>query len=271
MSSEVIRSVHICIPFRLLREKHLSLVLENRMNLEIGIDGEVLDTYSKKDFSELVTLLRREGLSLSLHGPFHDLAPGGLDKKILEVSRERLREVFDLIPIFQPVSMVCHAGYDRKRYHESRDQWLETALETWEPLVKGLQGTATTVLFENVYERTPEMLLKLIRGLNTEKVGFCLDTGHVNVFSETRMEGWLNTLGAFLKEIHLHDNDGTWDSHWAVGAGKIDFEGLFKYIGEHGLRPIITLEAHTEQGIWQSLEALEHSALFCGILANPRL
>lgn len=265
MAEDIIRRIQICIPFMLLKEKYLPLVLKKRMNPEIGITGEVIDTYSK-DLSEMASILRQEGLLITLHGPFFDLVPGGMDKKILKMTRERLREVFDLIPVFDPLSVVCHTGYDRKRYHEVRDQWLETALETWTPLVKDLEGSRTSLMFENVYERTTETLHKLLRGLNSDNVGFCLDTGHMNVFSETSMETWLKALRPFLKQLHLHDNDGTWDDHLAIGDGKIDFESLFEYVEGNRLRPIITIEAHKERWLWQSLDALSKSERFCRII-----
>ena len=58
MLEDIIRKVQICIPFRLLKEKYLSLVLENRINPEIGIDGGVLDTHSRNDFSEMASMRR---------------------------------------------------------------------------------------------------------------------------------------------------------------------------------------------------------------------
>ncbi len=268
MFEDIIRRIQICVPFRLLKEKYLPMVLEKRINPEIGIDGGIIDTHSKKDFLEMASILQQEGLSITLHGPFYDLVPGGMDRKILKASRERLKEAFDIIPLFEPLSIVCHTGYDRKRYHEVEDEWLDTALETWAPLVKDLQGTRTTLMLENVYERTPRMLQKLLRGLNSEKVGFCFDPGHMNVFSETNMKGWLTTLGPFLKEVHLHDNDGNSDDHLAIGQGKIDFEHLFEYMEENHLRPIMTLEAHKEKWVWESLEVLSRSERFCRILQS---
>ncbi len=268
MFEDIIRRIQVCIPFRLLKDKYLPLVLENRINPEIGIDGGVIDTHSKKDFLEMVSILRQEGLLITLHGPFYDLVPGGMDKKILKATRERLKQAFDLIPVFEPLSIVCHTGYDRKRYHEVEDEWLDAALETWAPLVKGLQGTETTLMIENVYERTPRMLQKLLRGLNSENVGFCFDAGHMNVFSETNMEDWLKAMGGFLKQLHLHDNDGISDDHLAIGAGKIDFEYLFKFLEDNRLRPIITLESHKEKWIWQSLEVLSRSERFCRIVQS---
>ena len=268
MMENVIRSVQVCVPFRLLREKYLPLVIENRINPEIGIDGTILDTHSKKDFLEMASILQQEGLSITLHGPFHDLVPGGIDKEILKATRERMRQAFDIIPLFEPLSIVCHTGYDRKRYHEVEDEWMDTALETWEPLVKDLQGSRTILMLENVYEKTPRLLFRLLSGLNTEKAGFCFDTGHMNAFSETDMEGWLTPLKPFLKQLHLHDNDGTFDAHLAIGAGKIDFESLFTYLGENHLRPIVTLEAHEEEWIWQSLDVLSMSERFCRIVQS---
>jgi len=84
MIQEIIRNVQACVPFRLLKDKYLPLVLENRINPEIGIDAQVIDTYSRKDFTEMASLLQQEGLLITLHGPFYDLVPGGIDKKILK-------------------------------------------------------------------------------------------------------------------------------------------------------------------------------------------
>lgn len=266
MFEGVIRRIQVCIPFRLLKEQYLPMVLEKRINPEIGIDSNVIDTYSKRDFSEIVSVLRQEGLLITLHGPFYDLVPGGMDKNILKATRERLKEVYDLIPVFEPLSIVCHTGYDRKRYNEVQDRWLETAVETWAPLVKDLQGTQTILVLENVYEKTPSTLQKLMCALNSEKAGFCFDVGHMTAFSETNMEGWLKALGSFVRQLHLHDNNGTWDDHLAIGAGNIDFEALFKYLEDNQLRPIMTLEAHKEKWIWQSIEALSSSERFCRIV-----
>ena len=266
MSENILKKVQVCIPFKLLKEKYLPMVLENRINPEIGIDGDVIDTHSRKDFSEIVSILKQEGLLITLHGPFYDLVPGGMDKKILKATRERLKEVFDLIPVFEPLSIVCHTGFEGKRYHEVEDEWLDNAIETWAPLIKNLNGTQTNLMIENVYEKTPKMLLKLLHGLNTENVGFCFDAGHMNVFSDTNMEGWLTALGPFLKQLHLHDNLGIKDDHLAIGKGKIDFESLFEYVEKNRLRPIITLEAHKEKWIWQSLEVLSKSERFSRII-----
>ena len=266
MAENIIRKIQVCIPFKQLKEKYLPLVLENQINPEIGISGEIIDEYPGEAFKEMASLLHQEGLVITLHGPFFDLVPGGMDKKILRASRERLREAFDLVPVFEPRSIVCHTGYDRKRYPDAHKEWLDTAIETWRPLVDGLEGTSTRLVIENVYEKTPGMLLKLLKGLNSEKAGFCFDTGHMNVFSETDMDGWFEAMAPFLKQVHLHDNDGVRDDHLAIGAGEIDFDRLFAHIEKNRMRPIFTLEPHQEEAIRQSIEVLARSERFCRIL-----
>jgi sugar phosphate isomerase/epimerase len=269
MIEKIIRSVQVCIPFKLLKEEYLPMVLEKRINPEIGISGDVIDTHSERAFHQMARLIQKEGLTITLHGPFFDLVPGGMDKRILQASRERLKQAFDLIPLFNPLSIVCHTGYDRKRYIDDQDQWLETAMETWTQLLQSLEGSETILMFENVYEKTPNMLLRLIKGLDSERVGFCFDAGHMNVFSKTDLDGWLTAMTPFLKQLHLHDNEGDRDDHLAIGAGKINFDRLFSHIERKQLKPIITLEAHQEQALWTSLETLSRSDQFCRIVQSP--
>ena len=262
MVDNILSKIQVCIPFRRLMKDYLPLVIDKRINPEIGIDGETMDTVAKKDFQTVASLLHEEGLSVTLHGPFYDLVPGAMDLRMLEATRKRLHQAFDLVPLFSPLSIVCHTGYDNKRYRESRDQWLENAVNTWSLLLKGLKHTHTILVIENVYEKTPTMLLTLLKALTGENVGFCFDTGHMNAFSATTMKDWLDVMGPFLKQIHLHDNDGGWDDHLAIGRGNIDFEVLFGYLQKHSGKPIITLEAHEETSLWESVDVLSKSLSF---------
>ncbi|MBW2108624.1 MAG: sugar phosphate isomerase/epimerase [Deltaproteobacteria bacterium] len=268
MLNQVIKNVQVCIPFMMLCEKHLPMVIRHRINPEIGLDGDVIDTCSPKALAEVASVLRQEGLGVTLHGPFYDLVPGGLDKTMVKATRRRLRQTFDLIPLFEPKSIVCHTGFDRKRYHEVRDQWLDTSVQTWSPLVDDLGNTRTVLVLENVYEKTPTMLERLLKALDSDQAGFCFDTGHMNAFSDTAMQGWLESLGPFLKQMHLHDNNGIWDDHLALGNGNIDFDTLFRHMELRGLRPIITLEAHQEDWVWDSLNTLSRSAPFLRLISR---
>ena len=70
------------------------------------------------------------------------------------------------------------------------------------------------------------------------------------------MEEWFGALGRHLAEVHLHDNRGDADSHWAIGRGTVDFGRFFRLVREHGCRPVWTLEAHDAGDIETGLAAL---------------
>ena len=163
----------------------------------------------------------------------------------------------ELVPLFNARSVVFHAGYDDRRYHVQRQQWLARSQATWEPLTRRAEELGVVIHLENVYERTPEMILSLLEAISSENLGFCLDVGHMNAFADTPLVEWLDALGPYLKEIHLHDNIGQGDEHAAVGSGTAPFGELFQYLADRRVTPVLTLEPHAEASLWRSLESLE--------------
>ena len=253
----VLSCVQVNAPFQQLVDGYLDLFLRYRINPEIGFDGSALDRRDELPLEQVARLFMEHGRTVTLHGPFMDLAPGAVDDKIREVTARRLLETMELVPLFRPLSVVFHVGYDDRCYQGFRQEWLAGSLATWEPIARRAEGLGVMVSLENLYEQTPDMIVALLDSLSSRNVGFCLDVGHQNAFSNTPLAEWLKALGSRLKEIHLHDNDGRGDDHQPIGRGSVAFSTLFAYLVETGLRPVITLEPHTEASLWKSLEALE--------------
>ena len=109
------------------------------------------------------------------------------------------------------------------------------------------------VAVENVFDEEPGALKMLIDKIARPDFGFCFDTGHFNLFSSVPMEQWFEALGRHLIEVHLHDNDGTADSHWALGRGNIEFEKFFGLLQTHAPAPVFTIEAHDKNDIEASI------------------
>jgi sugar phosphate isomerase/epimerase len=89
------------------------------------------------------------------------------------------------------------------------------------------------------------------------------------VFSHTPLKIWLQELGKYLGQLHLHDNHGSTDEHLPVGNGKFPFAELFQALKENKIHPIITLEAHAQDDLWQSLENIKSMALLDFICETP--
>ncbi len=250
-------------PFERLCQDLLPLFLANRLQPEIGLDGDCLWQCDETDFARIADRLQAQGLGCTLHAPFTDLAPGGREERIVEISRSKLRRAFALIPIFRPASIVCHLGYEDHKHAARFDEWLQRSVATWAELISMAEGTGARVLFENTYEQDPRVHRKLLEALDAENTGFCLDVGHLLAFANTGWRQWLDELGPWLGQLHLHDNDGSSDAHLAIGRGRFDFQGLLDCLARQGHHPLITLEPHSEEDLWQSLAAMRALAMPC--------
>lgn len=251
-------------PFGRLETDLLELFVDNRIQPEVGLEGDFLYTHSHKDFRRIADIFKKENLQCTLHAPFFDLAPGAVDPKIRQASRDKLRRAFELIEIFEPVSIVCHLGYEENKHGFKKNEWCDIALETWQQMLNVAESFQTPMMLENTYETIPEMHGKVLAALDSPYARFCLDAGHTMAFAGSSWENWLPELAPWLGQLHLHDNMGDSDVHLAVGQGVFDFAGLFFYLQKNGLTPIVTLEPHQEEGLWQSLEALDKMQYFDG-------
>ncbi len=98
--------------------------------------------------------------------------------------------------------------------------------------------------WEYFFLKTPEEL-PLIEGYN-----FTLDVGHAHQNHYLK-----EFLAVPAQHYHLHDNDGTADSHWAVGKGTIDFKPVMATIKKGGGSPVIEVEDF--EGAVESMRLLE--------------
>ncbi|MEA3486530.1 MAG: sugar phosphate isomerase/epimerase family protein [Thermodesulfobacteriota bacterium] len=259
---EILKEVQVNMPFQMLVDEYLEVILKERINPEIGLDCFVLDRFSRNEFRDVANLLHGAGLSITLHAPFFDLRPGAIDRKIREVTIERLRQVFDLVPLFKPRSVVCHAAFDDKYYVSNEDVWLENSRDTWSRFIETAAGMGTKIAIENVYENSPKFLSLLLDTFKESRsICFCFDTGHFNAFSQATLEEWVDALGSRICQIHLHDNNGFTDEHNPVGEGTFPFYRFFELLKKKAVQPIITLEPHTEENLWRTLENIKRMGL----------
>jgi sugar phosphate isomerase/epimerase len=247
--------VHIHIPYPKLKD-YLELLRKRRYDLEIYLSAAVLDQIEKPDLEKLLERLDWNP-ALTLHAPFMDMNPGAVDPMVRSVTQVRFRQLLNVAAILKPRAAVFHAAYDRWRYSGRKDIWLEYSLDTWHKVMDSASKIGLRVAVENVFDEDPEALHMLIEKIGSPDFGFCFDTGHFNLFSTVSMEQWFENLGKNLIEVHLHDNDGTADSHWALGRGDIDFQQFFQLMRTHSPKPVYTIEAHDRDDVEASLDRVK--------------
>ncbi|MDO8746124.1 MAG: sugar phosphate isomerase/epimerase family protein [Thermodesulfovibrionales bacterium] len=242
----------IHIPYHKI-EEHLSSIRQEKLNLELYIESNALDSISREDILQLKNQLDYSP-SLTIHAPFMDLSPGAVDSKVRAVTMERFYHVLDIAKELKVKCVVFHSGYEKWKYALNIGLWLEQSLLTWKPLVKKAEEIGAKIAIENIFEDEPKNLRLLMGKMGTNSFGICFDSGHFNIFSKVSLEEWLEHLKPYIIELHLHDNNKTSDQHLPIGEGTFDFGKLFSAMKGKDL--IYTLEAHNPEDVKKSMGQL---------------
>lgn len=238
-------------------EAHLPFILERRINPEIFFSADALDALAPAQLAATAERLKGEGLSCTFHAPFMDLNPGSLERLLRDATLHRFGQVLDAAEILRPEVMVFHPGFDRWRYGEATDLWLELSVAVWRPVLERARGIGTVIAVENIFEEEPSTLKALFEAVEDPLFRHCFDVGHWNLFKKVEMRQWFEALGGRIAEVHIHDNSGTRDDHAPPGEGAIDFEEFFRLMEHYAPDAAYTIEAHSLEHLERSLAVLE--------------
>ncbi len=246
-------SPHVHIPYPKVGE-YLAFINQTKLDLEIYFPSSALDSLGPSDIRRLKETFDHNP-SLSIHAPFMDLSPGAVDSRVKAVTLERFSQIMDIAEVLLPKAIVFHSGYEKWKYAHRVDIWLEGSLTTWKPLIARAEVINTRLVIENIFEDEPSSLLSLMQELHSEHFGICFDTGHCNLFTGVSLQDWLRSLGPYIFELHLHDNDGSFDQHLPIGEGTFDFRTLFSSPATR--KCLHTIEAHSPARVMKSIERLK--------------
>ena len=246
--------LYVNVPYPLLREK-VNFLISSRLNPEIYLSAQALDSLKKEEFAGICESLTDEGISFTFHAPYMDMSPGSPDPKIRAVALERMNQVMDLAELVGPRAIVVHGGYDRWRFDGNVDLWLKNSLDVWPIIVRRAVKIETRLAMENVFDDIPEPIMRLLDSMDSPNFGHCFDIGHFRLFSKISMDDWFKRLGKRIVEVHIHDNNGGRDEHLPPGHGDIDFEKFFTLLRSYS-GVIHTIEPHKEEHLLKNLEVL---------------
>ncbi len=256
MHSILKENCFVSVPFLKLRQ-NIDFYIDHAIQPEIGLEGTILYDLYPDDFQQVARRLQDAGLNCTLHAPFYELYIGSLDPHIQAISRYKLRKAFELIELFKPESIVCHLGFEENKHGYREDLWFKHSLAGWRDLLVIATEQKTFVMFENTYERTTKQLKQILVALDSPYAKFCFDVGHVTAFAKNSWQDWLPELAPWLGQLHLHDNNGTLDDHLGLGEGIVDFGGIFTFLQQHDLQPVVTMEPHHAGGMETGFKFLE--------------
>lgn len=235
---------------------HLQLVFELGLVPEIALKADDLDNLSVEFVDKVAETLALAAVEPTIHAPFLDLNPGAIDPLIRQATAHRLAQTLDVAQRLNARLIVVHPGFDHWRYPGMEDIWISNAVVFFLDFLDRTAGCDCRIAIENIYEQTPDTLVRLVDSIDSPQLGHCFDVGHWHLFGQTCLQSWLDRLTPKLFHLHLHDNTGSGDDHLPIGDGVIDFDLLFSLVAAMASRPSMTLEAHSPEDLIRSHQKL---------------
>ena len=218
-------------------DKSLELAKKYNLGFEYNdfFEPDVLDDEKKVD--ELVNAYKQYELPTmsTLHGAFYDVIPFSKDKKIKDISVQRIKQSIDVARKLGVTAVIFHTNYNPfLNTNQYKMMWLEENEKFWSEILESNKDL--NIYLENMFDTSPELLKSLSEKLTCyENYGVCLDYGHAAI-SQVEPKEWISDLGKYVKHIHINDNDLISDLHLSWGEGKVDrnifYDGYRKYMSE---------------------------------------
>jgi sugar phosphate isomerase/epimerase len=110
-----------------------------------------------------------------------------------------------------------------------------------ENMPKGINATCTTAA-------------ELIEAIEGTELGVCFDMGHANTAGQ--VDAMMEHVGLF-RNVHLHNNDGSWDQHSVVDQGTADLAKVLASIARGGYEGNLIIETNDLESGVVSRQVLE--------------
>lgn len=222
------------------------IVSQNFANCIYEKSDEEINAY----FASEIDAIRKNGLKISqAHAPFPAYIPG--HPEVLEYMIGVYRKIIRLCDRIGCKNLVIHGISLSMRDHTNTPASIEALnMHLYESLIPTLLECNVTVCLENLftwYDKAFEGVcseahdaVRYVDALNAkanrEVFGFCMDTGRLQLLGKD-LRKYVPVLGRRIKCLHIHDNNGIYDSHLAPMTGKVnwnDFCDTLQAIGYNG-------------------------------------
>lgn len=189
---------------------------------------------------------------LLLHGPFLDLNPMAFDNLVLDATRFRYEQCYQAAKALGARKIIYHTCYIPKVY--MLIGWADRVVDFYNRFLEGKEGIQ--ILMENVQDPEIDPILEVAERITHPDFGLCLDVGHAYCYSGYSPVEWAEKLGNHVKHVHLHDNDGTADSHLALGEGSAPAAESLAVVFDASPDATCTIECSSAESVRKSVHWL---------------
>lgn len=187
----------------------------------------------------------------SIHMPFGEtISISSLNKQYLENAEKELQTAIEQALYFGADVIVVHASLEPIDPKDRKAMILQAGntLKKYEQeIIENNLKIAVEFLPRTCIGNSAEELLAIIKGLDKEHFGVCLDVNHL-MADYKRLPDIVLQLQEHLFELHLSDYDGIDEKHWLPGRGVIDWQRLIMTLNKINYKGIFNFEAHVLPG-----------------------
>jgi sugar phosphate isomerase/epimerase len=172
---------------------------------------------------ELRALAERTDVTYTFHAPFRGANLANLTESLRRAAVGAVTDTLDAAYAAGAGAVVVHAGSVPRRYPERvQARARRQAVRSVRECARHADDVGIPLCVENQrrkpsqvrYTETPERMAALFEdvGVDSPYLGVTVDVGHAKV-TGVDPEGFAERFGDRVRVAHLHDNDGTADSH----------------------------------------------------------
>ncbi len=243
------------VPLRSLKQTLPGLEARGMNALVRLTDADYNRAIAVRDLEELERELRGRKIGAFCQLPYHGLHLSCPDSRVMEYSREVIKEGLEIGTILGCKVATLRTGFSSQVRPCATQDWKDRFIGSMQELVALAEEEEIVLAIENTYEPDAEMLLEVMRTVNSPWLRFCIDLGHAACYSRVSPDEWVRAFKEYAITLDFHDNEGLENEHLACGSGVVGYEDVFGALQEVDLSANITLEVG-EDDIEPSLEHL---------------
>ena len=211
----------INVPYRMVRES-LSRLSALSIGAEVYLDNRTVDEADLAGARRLGQELVERSIPCTVHAPYMDLTPGGVDRDIRRITVEKLKKAVEMANLLGPgawSATACTTG-------GGSAAWRRYGSKTARRRGRRCSKSRATAAHDREYLRgDPGDHARLLGRFKKRSLWFCFDTGHFNLFYDRLPRGVARAArrsgsGSFISTTTTEERRAS-----AGGAGSFPFPG----------------------------------------------
>ncbi len=233
--------------------------------LELGCESpdNFPHTFDEARIARIKDLAQRFEIDYCLHSASY-VNSAEIMPTVRSAAEQHLIEYVQLASRLGAQHLVIHMGFHFSQYMEAT---YRAVLATFQSVVAEAERLRMPLVIENMNLLSPDAEIRylgttiqelrvVLDHFDSPYLGLAMDVGHAHLIPGG-IEPFIDAFGPRIGGLHLHDNDGIVDRHWALGKGTINWARVFERLREIGYDGSATIELRDYEDVVSSKEHLQ--------------